>query len=120
MLPPGARPARAILESIVETAASNTSPPGGPSEDQLPFPVGRLARAFRGGRAMNDPPGNRFPRSSIRAAGPMLDVISLLGDPAGEILGTACCEPIRAANDLDIAPRPVSRTQTLSKMARNP
>ena len=37
-----------------------------------------------------------------------------------ELLDTACGEPIRAANVLDVAPRPASRTHPLSNTPRNP
>src|SRR5947208_10008152 len=106
--------------SAVETATSETSPPGGPSENQSPFPVGRIARVFRGGSGRNDMPGGRFPCSSTRRAGPGMDATSFLGDSAGEVLRTACGEPIRAANVLDMVPRPASRTQVLSNTPRNP
>jgi hypothetical protein len=41
-------------------------------------------------------------------------------DSAEEVLGSGCGEPIRAANVLDLAPRPASRTQALSNTPRNP
>jgi len=43
-----------------------------------------------------------------------LDATSFFEDSAKEVLGTACGEPIRAANVLDMAPRPASRTQPLT------
>ena len=55
-----------------------------------------------------------------KRAGPGLDAISFFEDSAKEVLGTACGEPIRAANVLEIAPRPASRTQPLSNRPRNP
>ena len=108
------------IGSVVETAASNTSPPGGPSKDQFPFPAGRIARVFRGCSGRNELPGARFPCSSSRRTGPGLDAKSFLEDTAEELLCPACGEPIRAANVLDIAPILASRTQPLSNMPRNP
>jgi hypothetical protein len=49
-----------------------------------------------------------------------LDATSFFEDSAKEVLGTAGGEPIRAANVLDMAPRPASRTQPLSNRPRNP
>src|SRR5436189_3538750 len=98
--------------SAVETAASNTSPPGGPSENQSPFPVGRIARVLRGCSGRNDMRSGRFPRSSSRRAGP--NARSYLEDSADELAGIARGELLRAANVLDIAPKPASRTQPLS------
>src|SRR6266568_3576680 len=103
-----------MLAFTVEAAASDTSPPGGPSENQSPFPVGRIARVFRGCSGRNEMPCGRFPCSSSRRAGPGLDATSFLEDSAAEVLRTACGEPIRAANVLDMALRPASRTQVLS------
>ena len=65
-------------------------------------------------------PCRRFPCSSSRRVGPALDATSFLEDSAEKVLGTACGEPIRAANVLDMAPRPASRTQPLSNTPRNP
>src|SRR6266480_2507791 len=109
-----------MLASTVEAATSETSPPGGPSENQSPFPVGRIARMFRGCSGRNDMPCGRFPCSSSRGAGPGLDATSFLEDSAGEVLRAACGEPIRAANDLDMAPRLASITQVLSNTTTNP
>ena len=65
-------------------------------------------------------PCGRFPCSSSRCAGPGLDATSFLEDSTEELLDTACGEPIRAANVLDMTPKPASRTQPLSKTPRNP
>src|SRR6266446_1490796 len=108
-----------MLASTVEAATSDTSPPGGPSENQFPFPAGRIARVLRGRSGRNDMPLDRFPCSSSRCAGPGLDATSFLEDSVEEVLGPACGEPIRAAHVLDMAPQPASRTQPLSNRPRN-
>ena len=65
-------------------------------------------------------PGARFPCRSSRGAGPGLEATSLLEDTADEVLGTACAEPTRAANVLDIVPKPASKTQPMSNTASKP
>jgi hypothetical protein len=49
-----------------------------------------------------------------------LDATLFLEDSAGDVVGTAFREPVLAANVLDMAPGPASRTQLLSNMTRNP
>ena len=109
-----------MLESTVEAAASNTSPPGGPSENQFPLPAGRLARVLRWCSGRNDMPPERFPRRSKRSAEPGLEETPFLEDTAEEVLSTACGEPARAANVLDIAPKLASKTHPMSNTARSP
>src|SRR4029077_12870212 len=101
-------PARTTLGATVETAASNTSPPGGPSEDQAPFPAGRTGRGLFGCSGTKSVAAGRFPCSSSRRAGPELDGGSFSEDKAW-VLDPACGDPIRAANVLEIAARPTSR-----------
>src|SRR6476660_5759026 len=119
MLPSGAMPARTTPGATVETAASNTSPPGGPSKDQAPFPAGRTGRGLRGFSGTKSVADGRFPCSSSRRAGPELDGGSFSADNAC-VLDSACGELIRVANVLDMAPRPASRTQPLSNPPKNP
>jgi hypothetical protein len=119
-LPPGAIPAKAMLGSVVEKAASDTSPPGGPSDAQFPFPPGRIMPEGRGCKSTNEAPDGRFPRSSSRRAGWALDTKSFSKFSADELPCTDCDEPIRAANVLDMVPRLATRTQPLSNTTRNP
>ena len=109
-----------MFESTVEAAASNTSPPGGPSENQFLLRAGRIARVLRWCRGRNDTPPERFPSWSRRGAAPGWEETRLLEDTAEEVLSTACGEPARAANVLDIAPKPASKTQPMSNTANKP
>src|SRR5262245_37298668 len=106
-----------MLESTVEAAASNTSPPGGPSENQFPLPFGRIARVLRRCSGRNDMPPERFPCWSRRGAEPGLEETPVLEDTAEKLVSPACGEPTRAANVLDIAPKPASKTQPMSNTA---
>lgn len=65
-------------------------------------------------------PPDRFPCWSSRPAKPGLEVTSLLEDIAEGGLSTACGEPARAANVLDIAPEPASKTPPVSNTASKP
>ena len=58
--------------------------------------------------------------SSSRRVGSVLDATSFFEVSSEDVLSTACGEPIRAANVLDIAPKPASRTQPVSNTIRNP
>ena len=109
-LPSGARPASTMSGLVVEAAASKTSPPGGPSEDQAPFPAGRTVRVLCGRSGTRGVPLGRFPCASIRRAGPELNAESF-SENNTRVLDPACGEPARAANVLEIAARPTSRTQ---------
>lgn len=57
---------------------------------------------------------------SNRRAGSELDPTSLLEMNLEELLDSSAGEAIRAANVLDIAPKPANKTQPLSNTIRNP
>src|SRR5437899_10672794 len=95
-----------MLASTVEAATSNTSPPGGPSEVQALAPTGLSPRYFVPTALPGLMPLARFPCSGSRCAGPRLDATSFFEDSANEGVVTACDEPIRAADALDVARRP--------------
>jgi len=65
-------------------------------------------------------PPDRFPCWSSRGAGPGLEATSVLEDTTEEVLSMDCGEPTRAANVLDIVPKPASETQPMSNTASKP